>query len=67
VEVFGFFLMPLDMRQHAEIFAHVVANLFHHAGVENYLELDEAGRRALLLQELSHAGRYIPPSSATMN
>lgn len=61
VEVFGFFLMPLDMRQHAEIFAHVVANLFHHAGIENYLELDEAGRRALLLQELSHARPLYSP------
>ena len=53
VEVFGFHLAPLDMRQHSAVHEQTVTELLSHAGIiTNYLELDEAGRRAILLQVL---------------
>jgi len=39
--VCGFHLMPLDLRQHAEKHAHVVAELFQAADLEDYLRLPE--------------------------
>ncbi|WP_333840499.1 phosphoenolpyruvate carboxylase [Pelomicrobium sp.] len=52
VRVFGFHLAPIDLRQHSGMHEQVVAELFQRAGGPDYLRLDEAGRRALLLQEL---------------
>lgn len=52
VEVFGFHLAPLDMRQHSGIHERVVAELFAKAGLEDYLKLDEAARQKVLLREL---------------
>lgn len=53
VDVFGFFLMPLDLRQHAEKHAGVVGELFAHANLEHYEALDEAARVRVLLRELA--------------
>jgi phosphoenolpyruvate carboxylase len=53
LEVFGFFLMPLDLRQFAGIHQQVVAELFARAGLENYEKADEAERIALLTRELA--------------
>ncbi|MXR36015.1 phosphoenolpyruvate carboxylase [Craterilacuibacter sinensis] len=53
LDVFGFYLMPLDLRQHAGIHASVVAELFSHAGLEEYLALDEAARIRVLRRELA--------------
>lgn len=50
----GFHLMPLDLRQHADKHADVVAELFHHAGLENYAKLSEADKQAVLLRELNN-------------
>lgn len=59
VDVFGFHLAQLDMRQNSAVHGRVVAELLKHAGVEAaYLELDEADRCRLLLGELSH-GRLL--------
>lgn len=44
--------MPLDLRQHADKHAEVVAELFQHAGLEKYLELSEEDRQTVLLREL---------------
>ena len=56
VDVFGFHLAPLDMRQHSKIHEQVVAELFernlHQAG---YLQLDEAERIKRLLTAISQA------------
>jgi phosphoenolpyruvate carboxylase len=53
VQVFGFHLAPLDLRQHSRIHEHAVAELFQvGAQRENYRALDEAERRRWLLQEL---------------
>ncbi len=53
VEVFGFHLAPLDMRQHSAVHEQTVTELLSHAGImTDYLKLDEAGRRAILLETL---------------
>jgi phosphoenolpyruvate carboxylase len=55
VSVFGFYLAPLDMRQFSGTHEKVMSELFAHAGLEDYMRLDEASRRAVLLRELSSA------------
>jgi phosphoenolpyruvate carboxylase len=52
VEVFGFHLAPLDMRQHSGVHEQVVSELLAVAGVTNYMELDEDARRKSLLTTL---------------
>ena len=53
VEVFGFHLAPLDLRQNADVHERVVAELFAQAGVcADYTALPEAQRIALLAAEL---------------
>ena len=55
VEIFGFHLATLDMRQNSTVHERVIAELFKAAGVEpDYLALDETARVQLLLAELSH-------------
>jgi phosphoenolpyruvate carboxylase len=53
VKVFGFSLAPVDLRQNSDVHERVVAELLARArpGLD-YLALDEAGRTALLLEEL---------------
>ncbi len=54
VEVFGFHLASLDMRQNADVHEAVVADLFVRAGVEpDYLALPEEARVAILVRELA--------------
>lgn len=53
VEVFGFHLAPLDMRQHSGVHESVVSELLQVAEVHaDYISLDENARIALLLQEI---------------
>ena len=54
VSVCGFHLMPLDLRQHAEKHANVVAELFQAANLEDYFRLPENEKQAVLLRELQH-------------
>ena len=59
VEVFGFHLASLDMRQNSAVHARVVAELLKTAGVlEDYESLAEDARRTLLISELAH-GRLL--------
>jgi phosphoenolpyruvate carboxylase len=54
VDVFGFHLAPVDVRQNSEVHALVVAELFAQAGVcDAYEALDETARIALLASELA--------------
>ena len=56
VDVFGFHLATLDLRQNADVHERVVAELLQAAGVEpDYCALDEAKRVALLRRELATA------------
>lgn len=54
VELFGFHLATLDIRQNSAVHERVVAELLKVAGVEpDYLALNEAARVALLRRELA--------------
>lgn len=54
VEVFGFHLASIDLRQSSDVHEAVVAELLAQAGVAaDYAALDEAGKRAVLLAELA--------------
>jgi phosphoenolpyruvate carboxylase len=62
VDLFGFHLATLDMRQNSAVHERVTAELLKTAGVcEDYAALDEAGRCALLTRELSHARLLASP------
>ena len=58
VDVFGFHLAPLDLRQNSDVHERTVAELFAAAepGVD-YLKLDEDARIALLRKELARRAR----------
>jgi phosphoenolpyruvate carboxylase len=57
VEVFGFHLAPLDMRQHSAVIEQTISELFSRSsGKSDYRDLDEAGRREVLLAAL-HSGK----------
>ena len=65
VEVFGFHLATLDMRQNSQVHGRVVAELLKAAGVAaDYEALDEAKRRTLLIGELSHRRLLASPYTA---
>ncbi|GGB29787.1 phosphoenolpyruvate carboxylase [Sphingomonas metalli] len=56
VDVFGFHLATLDLRQNSAVHERVVAELLQVAGVESdYIALDEEARIALLRRELANA------------
>jgi phosphoenolpyruvate carboxylase len=70
VDVFGFYLAPLDMRQHSGVHEAVIAELFASGdGRQGYASLPESDRRQWLLQELGVARplrsphvEYSPPT-----
>ena len=54
VQIFGFHLAPIDLRQNSEVHERTVAELLAKAGRHpDYTSLDEAGRIALLTEELA--------------
>ena len=54
VDIFGFHLATLDMRQSSDVHERVLTELFAHAKVENsYADLDEDRKVELLLAELA--------------
>ncbi|WP_216870623.1 phosphoenolpyruvate carboxylase [Modestobacter excelsi] len=64
VEVFGFHLCGLDMRQNSSVHEVVLAELLAWAGVcEDYLTLDEAARVALLTGELQLRRPLVRPDA----
>lgn len=55
VDIFGFHLASIDLRQNSDVHEVVVAELLAKAAVcADYLALDEPARAALLLQELAN-------------
>ncbi|MEO8114531.1 MAG: phosphoenolpyruvate carboxylase, partial [Phenylobacterium sp.] len=65
VDTFGFHLARLDMRQNSSVHARTAAELLKGAGVSpDYEALDEAGRCALLIAELSHGRLLWSPFAA---
>ncbi|WP_066667421.1 MULTISPECIES: phosphoenolpyruvate carboxylase [unclassified Sphingomonas] len=64
VDIFGFHLATLDMRQNSAVHERVVGELLKVAGVEpDYAALDEAGRVALLTRELASPRPLTVPSA----
>ena len=62
VDLFGFHLATLDMRQNSAVHERVAAELLKTAGVcEDYAALDEDARCELLLRELAHARLLASP------
>jgi len=62
VELFGFHLATLDMRQNSRVHERVVAELLKEAGVEpDYLALDEDTRVSLLRAELANNRPLVSP------
>lgn len=62
VELFGFHLATLDMRQNSRVHERVVAELLKEAGVENdYLAMTEADRVVLLRAELANNRPLVSP------
>jgi phosphoenolpyruvate carboxylase len=62
VDLFGFHLATLDMRQNSAVHERVAAELLRTAGVcEDYAALSETGRCDLLLRELGHARLLASP------
>lgn len=56
VNVFGFHLAPVDLRQNSDVHERVVSELLSNAGVcENYITLSEERRVELLKEEVSGA------------
>jgi phosphoenolpyruvate carboxylase len=53
VDVFGFHLATLDLRQHSGVHDRVVGELLARGGRPGYLDRDEAGRRAVLDEVLA--------------
>ncbi len=54
VDVFGFHLASLDLRQNSDVHERVMIELIEAAGLGEYRALDEAGRVALLTRELGN-------------
>ena len=54
VDVFGFHLASLDLRQNSDVHERVMAELVDAAGLGDYRALDEPARVALLLRELGN-------------
>jgi len=67
IEVFGFHLATVDLRQSSDVHERTLAELFTRAGSQmdgrpvDYAALDEAGRVALLRAELAQARPLVSP------
>ena len=62
VDCFGFHLAPLDLRQNSDVHERTIAELLAQASPGlDYLALDEKGRIALLLKELTNPRPLISP------
>ncbi len=65
VQVFGFHLATLDLRQSSDKHEEVVAELLATARIEpHYSQLDEPGKRAVLLRQLNDARPLRVPGAA---
>ncbi len=61
VRLFGLHLVPLDVREDARLHRSTVAELLKYYGqVENYADLPEAEKQALLTREISNPRPFFP-------
>jgi phosphoenolpyruvate carboxylase len=65
LEIFGFHLARVDVRQHSAVNAAAIAEVLRASGVaEDYLSLPEAQRADLLARELGNPRPLVPPQAA---
>lgn len=65
VEIFGFYLASIDMRQDSSVYEACVAELLKSAGIHSrYSELSEEEKRDLLLKELEEDPRILSATHA---
>jgi phosphoenolpyruvate carboxylase len=63
IEVFGFHLAVMDVREHASRHSAALAEIFRHTGItDGYLDLSENERSALLTREIENLRPLIPAS-----
>ena len=68
IDVFGFHLARLDLRQHSQVHAAAMAELLRACGITpDYAALDEPDRVALLARELERPGRDTAPPPAGLS
>ncbi len=61
VQVFGFHLATMDIRDHARRHARALDEAFRHAGVvDSYIDLDEGARVSLLTREIGNPRPLLP-------
>lgn len=61
VELFGLHLVPLDIREDARLHANALAEIHKHYGIEDdYLNLSEADKQALLIEEIASPRPFLP-------
>jgi len=62
VRLFGLQLMPLDIREDARLYAAAIAELMASYGIaEDFTELPETEKQALLLAEIKNPRPFFPP------
>lgn len=65
VRLFGFHLMPLDIREDARLHIEALSEMFRYYGVvDNYADLPEAEKQAILIQEIANPRPFFPPDPA---
>lgn len=65
IRTFGFSLAALDIRQHSDLYGSAVDELLRHASVSrNYLQLEEAQKIDILMQELTNPRPLVPISAS---
>ena len=65
VRLFGLHLLPLDVREDAELHAATLDELFRHYGiVEDYINLPEEDKQALLTREIVNPRPFFPVDTA---
>jgi|FLYN01.1.fsa_nt_gi phosphoenolpyruvate carboxylase len=61
VRLFGLHLVPLDIREDARLHAAALDELFRHYGLtDNYLDMPEADKQALLTREIVNPRPFFP-------
>jgi phosphoenolpyruvate carboxylase len=62
VRLFGFHLMPLDIREDARLHIEALTEIFRHYGItQDYAALPEADKQALLTKEIANPRPLFPP------
>lgn len=65
IRLFGLTLMPLDIREDARLHAAALDEIFRYYGMEqDYLNMDEAARQALLTAEIENPRPLFPPETS---